>query len=491
MTTLPIDVERGAEDDGYVLPLNGYERMMDGRLRCKFCDYTCKDIRRLEEHMRTHTGEKPFRCQLCPFASAYVRHLEAHTHSHTGEKPYKCNLCSFRCGDRSNLSHHRRRRHEASGSAPWGLRGGGGARGRMASVGFVHRTHHSPQISLCHRIAGHGGGQWAGTKCTRSVLNVASVSCTSDAVGTFGSGDMTPDLRRDGLISDGGAAAAAHLLDGRPLGQPSMSVEHISGLGLEVDCGSRAVRIEECSQKVICWKTGRIIDEVGYGNDYGIIHSDTEEHIQGYNADELASQKKDKQTQRNSHNLEALSKSPVIASSYSLTQHSPNQSYPEKQPQHQTHREPRCHSQSCSPHTSSSYTGKMEPAENGSECSTSLHRPSSDREIIIKGNTLRSRSSSSSSSSSSSAVILSVPHVSRSVLPNSHSSLRFPGPGPGAPVDGHTCPHCGIWFPDNVLFTIHMGCHGHDNPFWCNLCGRRCHDRYDFNCHFALGQHRR
>ncbi|CAN0010633.1 unnamed protein product [Lampetra fluviatilis] len=382
MTTLPIDVERGAEDDGYVLPLNGYERMMDGRLRCKFCDYTCKDIRRLEEHMRTHTGEKPFRCQLCPFASAYVRHLEAHTHSHTGEKPYKCNLCSFRCGDRSNLSHHRRRRHEASGSAPWGLRGGGGARGRMASVGFVHRTHHSPQISL-------------------------------------------------------------------------------------------------------------IIDEVGYGNDYGIIHSDTEEHIQGYNADELASQKKDKQTQRNSHNLEALSKSPVIASSYSLTQHSPNQSYPEKQPQHQTHREPRCHSQSCSPHTSSSYTGKMEPAENGSECSTSLHRPSSDREIIIKGNTLRSCSSSSSSSSSSSAVILSVPHVSRSVLPNSHSSLRFPGPGPGAPVDGHTCPHCGIWFPDNVLFTIHMGCHGHDNPFWCNLCGRRCHDRYDFNCHFALGQHRR
>lgn len=52
------------------------------------------------------------------------------------------------------------------------------------------------------------------------------------------------------------------------------------------------------------------------------------------------------------------------------------------------------------------------------------------------------------------------------------------------------CPHCHIYFPDNILFTIHMGCHGYENPFQCNICGHRCRNRYDFACHFARGQHK-
>ncbi|KAL2082909.1 hypothetical protein ACEWY4_020682 [Coilia grayii] len=52
------------------------------------------------------------------------------------------------------------------------------------------------------------------------------------------------------------------------------------------------------------------------------------------------------------------------------------------------------------------------------------------------------------------------------------------------------CPHCQIYFPDNILFTIHMGCHGYENPFQCNICGHRCRNRYDFACHFARGQHK-
>ncbi|XP_052607586.1 zinc finger protein Pegasus-like [Peromyscus californicus insignis] len=51
------------------------------------------------------------------------------------------------------------------------------------------------------------------------------------------------------------------------------------------------------------------------------------------------------------------------------------------------------------------------------------------------------------------------------------------------------CQHCDTYFADNVLYTIHMGCHGYDNPFQCNICGHNCKNKYDFACHFARGQH--
>uniref|UniRef100_A0A8C5I975 Zinc finger protein Pegasus n=1 Tax=Gouania willdenowi TaxID=441366 RepID=A0A8C5I975_GOUWI len=54
----------------------------------------------------------------------------------------------------------------------------------------------------------------------------------------------------------------------------------------------------------------------------------------------------------------------------------------------------------------------------------------------------------------------------------------------------HKCQHCDIHFSDNILFTIHMGCHGYEHPFQCNICGQLCTDRYDFACHFARGQHK-
>lgn len=53
------------------------------------------------------------------------------------------------------------------------------------------------------------------------------------------------------------------------------------------------------------------------------------------------------------------------------------------------------------------------------------------------------------------------------------------------------CQHCDIHFVDNILYTIHMGCHGFEQPFQCNICGHMCTDRYDFACHFARGQHKK
>nr|XP_020460831.1 zinc finger protein Pegasus [Monopterus albus] len=53
------------------------------------------------------------------------------------------------------------------------------------------------------------------------------------------------------------------------------------------------------------------------------------------------------------------------------------------------------------------------------------------------------------------------------------------------------CQHCDVHFADNILYTIHMGCHGYENPFQCNICGHMCIDKYEFACHFARGQHKK
>lgn len=49
------------------------------------------------------------------------------------------------------------------------------------------------------------------------------------------------------------------------------------------------------------------------------------------------------------------------------------------------------------------------------------------------------------------------------------------------------CFHCGITFEDDVIHSIHMGCHCHRDPFICNLCGRQCDNKYVFNTHILRG----
>ncbi|XP_020852949.1 zinc finger protein Aiolos isoform X6 [Phascolarctos cinereus] len=85
-------------------------------------------------------------------------------------------------------------------------------------------------------------------------------------------------------------------------------------------------------------------------------------------------------------------------------------------------------------------------------------------------------------------------------LPHSYELLKPPPICPRDTIkvinkDGEVmgvfrCDHCRVLFLDYVMFTIHMGCHGFRDPFECNMCGYRSHDRYEFSSHIARGEHR-
>lgn len=53
----------------------------------------------------------------------------------------------------------------------------------------------------------------------------------------------------------------------------------------------------------------------------------------------------------------------------------------------------------------------------------------------------------------------------------------------------HVCKFCEIAFMDSIMFTIHMGYHGFQNPYKCNMCGEEMDDRVGFFLHIARKAH--
>ena len=78
---------------------------------CPQCNYSTDNRSNIIEHVRTHTGDKPFKCMLCDYAAAQNSTLKEHMKRHTGQKPYKCTSCDYAAAKKQTRDLHMLKRH--------------------------------------------------------------------------------------------------------------------------------------------------------------------------------------------------------------------------------------------------------------------------------------------------------------------------------------------------------------------------------------------
>ncbi|XP_053669402.1 protein hunchback [Anopheles marshallii] len=77
------------------------------KFRCKQCDFIAVTKLSFWEHTRVHIKpEKMLTCPKCPFVTEYKHHLEYHLRNHQRSKPFQCPKCSYSCVNKSMLNSH-------------------------------------------------------------------------------------------------------------------------------------------------------------------------------------------------------------------------------------------------------------------------------------------------------------------------------------------------------------------------------------------------
>uniref|UniRef100_A0A3Q0QZN8 Zinc finger protein 335 n=1 Tax=Amphilophus citrinellus TaxID=61819 RepID=A0A3Q0QZN8_AMPCI len=86
---------------------------LEDNFKCEFCDYTCDNKKLLLNHQLSHTNDRPFKCDYCKYSTSKEEFLVSHLAiKHTpGEKPFSCDMCHFMTKHRKNLRLHVQCRH--------------------------------------------------------------------------------------------------------------------------------------------------------------------------------------------------------------------------------------------------------------------------------------------------------------------------------------------------------------------------------------------
>lgn len=83
-----------------------------GNFDCHICGKQIPCQSNLQNHMRVHTGERPYSCDICGKCFKLKGHMTEHIRTHTGEKPFSCHICNKSFNRGSTLRKHVLAKHK-------------------------------------------------------------------------------------------------------------------------------------------------------------------------------------------------------------------------------------------------------------------------------------------------------------------------------------------------------------------------------------------
>ncbi|XP_055902352.1 zinc finger protein ZFP2-like [Eupeodes corollae] len=115
--------------------------------RCEKCHQTFVSKGELYAHLRSHNGDQPFRCDTCSSAFTTSSSLVKHKRIHTGERPYSCDFCPMRFTALNTLKNHRRTH---TGEKPYSCKFCSRAFAQKSDCSIHMRTHTGERRHTCN-----------------------------------------------------------------------------------------------------------------------------------------------------------------------------------------------------------------------------------------------------------------------------------------------------------------------------------------------------
>ncbi|XP_034940028.1 protein hunchback [Chelonus insularis] len=462
-------------------------------LRCKQCTYKCLTKYEFWNHHRDHIkAEKLLQCQICPFVTEYKHHLEYHMRNHTGSKPFKCDKCSYACVNKSMLNSHLKSHSNIYQYS-------------CATCSYITKYLHSLKLHLRKNV--HLPG---------AVLNADGTPNPYPIVDIYGSRrgprQRTQTSQLDEPSTSRGFENQSPVYeqnDYQIITPPQMSPL------MNLPSTSRG----EINPLVALQYSQLLHANPSMRSFFGVNNETTEAQLEQIRQEFCAQYAKaiihekqndhDGSSSSNKLNFNNVSATPADVPTTIAVINERLRMMPSPPVTPETVSEERTTPLDLSkPETSSNDSNDSNSSQDHNEeiqeqevvdapttaattgprkASGTSRRKGKAVKLVVRDAEQQSQrnyyDTFSPQPSTSWAVPDEVPSTSQQQEPNTESTT------PLVSNDEFFCQFCEISFGNEVMYTVHMGYHGYQNPFTCNMCGHQSEDKVSFFLHIARSKH--